>query len=1626
MRKFLTLLLVISISLSSQSQNLSYTCARDTVLGCGVNCFDLTVQFPDYKEIGNDYTLKNVSNISTCLPYVPPGAPGPSAQLTIDDRYSAVISLPFPFPFYGTTYNSLIVSTNGFVSFDVSKAGQFCHWDDLGDLPNTSYDRALIMGPYHDLDPEETTSPTQQIKYQTFGTAPNRKWILSFYKVPLFVDFAGTCSGLFENTHQIILHETSGIIEVDIVDKQICTGWNEGKAMVGLQDYTRAKGIMAPNRKMSDPPWGSIGMNEVWRFYPIGGATLYRRVELLDGSGTTIAVGDTTRVDANTFTWTFPNVCPPGNSSATYVVKTTYRHLNDPTQTYYSLDTIRVLKNAMPLTSSVVNTTCGASIGSVTVTATGGTPPLTYTLNPGAVSNTTGIFTGLAAGNYTVTVTDASGTCTNTIAASVTAASSLTATYTSTNASCPGVSNGGIVVTPTSGTGPFTYSANGGPSQPSGTFTNLDPGTYNILFTDALGCNGTVMVIIDPGTPIDADGSSVGASCPGANDGSATATPVTGIAPFTYSLNSGPFQSSGTFTGLGPNTYVITVRDSRGCTVDVSVTVSSGAGLTGSIFQTPASCPGVNDGTVTLNPTSGIAPYTFSIDGGPFQPSNTFSGLAAGLHTVTFRDGNNCTGTRSINVGGGTAPSTTATSANTSCAGAADGVIVINPIAGSTYTINPGAISNTTGTFTGLAAGTYTLSIATSGGCAGTVTPATVTIAPGAALSSTATSAAASCAGVNNGSVTVTPVGTGTTTYTLNPGAVTNTTGIFNGLATGTYTVTFVTAAGCTGTVSPNPVVTANAAPTSTATATATTCPGVNNGAVAVAPVGAGTSYTLNPGAVTNTTGIFTGLATGTYTVTFVTAAGCNGTVPVNPVVTAGAAPTTTASAAATSCPGVSDGTVTVTPVGAGTTYTLNPGAVTNTTGIFTGLAAGTYTVTFVTAAGCNGTVPVNPVVTAGPPVAATATAVNTSCPTVNNGTITVNPLGAGTTYTLNPGAVTNTTGIFTGLAPNTYTITFVTGAGCTGTVSPNPVVSAGPLLTSAFAQTNPVCANINDGVITITPQAGTTAPYTATLTGPGGPYTYAGNAPITFSGLAPGTYNYSYAEAGGCTGTGGPVTLVTNAPIYTPATLTNLSCNNSANGTVTFNPVGGVAPYQFSANGGAVYQAGNTFSGLAAGPHTFRIRDNVGCIKDTTITLTEPTVLTASISGSTPAGCSNNDGSIAATAVGGTAPYSYTISGSTLNTSGATNGVFTGLSNGPYTITATDAKGCSTTATGTVTLTDNMFLTLGPDVTICAESAVTFNPQTNAETNIFTWTGINGTSTGTIANPSVKNAVATPLDTATYVLHAQWGGCERRDTIIVNVLRKPVAHAGSDTAICNLTYAILRGSAGNLSGTVNYAWTPAENVEFPDQAVTRVYPPGNDRTYTYTLTVTDNYGCNFSVTDQVDVRVQPPVPAYAGNDTTAVKGVPHQLSASGGEDYLWSPAAPLNSATAQNPLATLNDDQKFVVRVTDIAGCIGYDTVFVKVYAGPAYYIPNAFTPNGDGLNDVFRPIPAGIARTEYFRVFNRYGETIFETNQYMKGWDGTFKGKKQPVGAYVWVIKGIDRNGKKVELKGTVMLVQ
>jgi gliding motility-associated-like protein len=561
----------------------------------------------------------------------------------------------------------------------------------------------------------------------------------------------------------------------------------------------------------------------------------------------------------------------------------------------------------------------------------------------------------------------------------------------------------------------------------------------------------------------------------------------------------------------------------------------------------------------------------------------------------------------------------------------------------------------------------------------------------------------------------------------------------------------------------------------------------------------------------------------------------------------------------------------------------------------------------------------------------------------------------------------------------------------------------------------NASCALVPNGSIKVNVTAGI-APYTYTLN-------TTTQTSDFFPGLSSGIYHILVSDNIGCSIT--VTDNVGNTPKIKVDSLNIIapSCNGLLDGSIKVNVSLGAEPYQFAMDTG-LYQQGNIFSSVRAGSHLIHIKDAYGCLIDTAITIIEPGLLTVSIISTEKSTCSGTaDGKIMAEATGGSLPYQYTID--TAGISGYQSSNTFPVLAGNYTVTAKDIKGCIAKSATKVDSVFNLFLELGSDTTICSGQSITLNPASNAEANMFVYT-----PSSSLNNALIKNPVATPSDTITYSLSAKWGICDLTDNITVNVLHKPIAYAGVDTAICNNTKALLHGTATNLSGAVNYSWSPAAELINADSAVTPASPL---ETQTYTLTVTDNYGCNFSATDAVLVTVQPPVQAFAGRDTNAVTGMTHQLQATGagpGGKYEWiwkQPGVSLSNAYIPNPTAVFqNHVYELVVKATDIATCVGYDTIKIIVYDGPAYYVPNAFTPNGDQLNQLFRAIPVGIVTTEWFRIFNRYGQLIFETNRWMSGWDGTYQGRLQPPGTYVWIIKGKDRNGRIVEQKGTVLLMR
>jgi gliding motility-associated-like protein len=266
-------------------------------------------------------------------------------------------------------------------------------------------------------------------------------------------------------------------------------------------------------------------------------------------------------------------------------------------------------------------------------------------------------------------------------------------------------------------------------------------------------------------------------------------------------------------------------------------------------------------------------------------------------------------------------------------------------------------------------------------------------------------------------------------------------------------------------------------------------------------------------------------------------------------------------------------------------------------------------------------------------------------------------------------------------------------------------------------------------------------------------------------------------------------------------------------------------------------------------------------------------------------------------------------------------------------------------------------------------------------------------------------------------------GSCTATKGIQVNTVPYPLANAGPDTTICYNTPAYLHGiHDGNV-----FSWSPVNSLVNSNTLNPVAYPA---RSTSYILTSTDNQGCPKPSHDTVVVTVLPKIIPFAGNDTLVVVGQPVQLNAEGGVSYIWTPSTGLNNPSIKNPIGTYGpevDSIHYVVEVFNSAGCSETDTMTVVVFkTNPYVFVPSAFTPNGDGRNDILKPVAVGVKQINYFRIFNRWGQLMFSTTANGHGWDGRLGGTPQTTNVYVWMVEAEDYTGKKVFLKGTSTLIR
>ena len=659
--------------------------------------------------------------------------------------------------------------------------------------------------------------------------------------------------------------------------------------------------------------------------------------------------------------------------------------------------------------SSQTNVNCnGGSNGSVTITASGGTIAYTYLWSNSA---TTATISNLPSGTFTVTVTDHNA-CTKTNSVTITQPIALSASIGSqTNVSCNGLTNGSATVTAGGGTPAYTYLWNTSPVQTTATATGLSANTYTVTVTDANSCTKTASVTITQPSVLSVTVTSLASSiCLGSNT-TLSATCGTG-ANYSWSPSTGlntTTASSVTASPVSTTIYTVTAS-ANGCSASNSITIAVNPTPAGTIASTIATC-GNSNGTITVTPTMGTSPYTYSWSTVPAQTTATATSLNSGAYSVTITDHNGCSGTVAGTVQSNSSVSLSTSETPENC-DKSNGTATVTATGGSgnyTYTWSN---AQTTATATGLAAGIYSVTV--SDGVCPQVASVTVTAnqSPTPGITGNTT--------ICYGSSTTLDAGTGYTAYSWSTGATTET---ISATTAATYIVTVTNSFGCTGSAS----VTTYVTPAPYISGSTTICSGSNEMLMAITS----NSYIWSTGPTTQ--GIQVSTA-GTYTVT-VSLGGCTESASI-------AVAVTTLSPVITGTTSVCSGSTAILDAGTGySSYLWSTGATTET---MAPTGPSTYTVTVSNSSGCTGTASVVFVIKSSPSSQFTSSVTtNTANYTSTSGTGNIYfwDFGDGTISNLpNPSHTYNTAGYFTSCLTVTDT---VTGNGCQNSYCNNILIGS-------------------------------------------------------------------------------------------------------------------------------------------------------------------------------------------------------------------------------------------------------------------------------------------------------------------------------------------------------------------------------------------------------------------------------------------------------------------------------------------------------------------------------------------------------------------------------------------------------
>jgi gliding motility-associated-like protein len=683
-----------------------------------------------------------------------------------------------------------------------------------------------------------------------------------------------------------------------------------------------------------------------------------------------------------------------------------------------------------------------------------------------------------------------------------------------------------------------------------------------VMITDDNGCTFyDSFVVTQPATPLSGSVTiQTNVACYSDSTGTVTVAGQGGTAPYEYCIDGGAYQGSGTFTDLPAGNYTITVRDANLCVYNVPVTITEPASaLSGSIQnQTNVLCFGDNTGSVTVAGSDGTSPYEYNLDGGAYQPSGTFSNLTATDYIITIRDANFCVLDLPVTITEPADPLTGSITSQTNvgCFGEATGSVTVLGTGGTApcqYCLDGGTYQSS-GTFSGLTADTYTVTVRDANGCT-TDVPVTIT-EPLALTGSITDKVNVACFGDATGSVTVTGTdGTPPYQYSLDGGSY-QSPGTFTDLSADDYTVTIRDANLCTVdipvTITEPPELTAGIV-----SQTNVNCYGNATGSVTVSGSGGTTpyAYSLDGGAF-QSSGTFNDLVATGYTVTVRDANLC--TCDILLAITEPEELSGVIVELFNACYGEASGYVTIQGEKGVEPYEYSlDGGPFQSGGTFNGLAASDYIITIRDANSCTTNIPVTITQAA---TAVSVTILNhTNVRCYGDATGSVSVAGSGGTppyeYTIDGGDF-QASGTFNNLIASSYVLTIRDANHCTVTIPVTITQPASGLAGSITDKTDVLCPEDETGSLTVTASGGT-PPYEYSLNG--GPY----QINTAFTGLAAAGYTVTIRDANLCT-----LDLFTTVtgpdPFEISPIITGETCEGEEDGDVILNPTGGTPPYTF------------------------------------------------------------------------------------------------------------------------------------------------------------------------------------------------------------------------------------------------------------------------------------------------------------------------------------------------------------------------------------------------------------------------------------------------------------------------------